>query len=285
LQALLTKISINCCGRLISLESPKVMGIINLTPDSFFKGSRVGSDQTVLNQAEKMLQDGAAFLDLGGQSTRPGADKVGVEEELKRVIPGVKQIIKEFPNAIISIDTFYGEVARQAILEGACIINDVSGGDEDPKMFEVVKELRVPYILMHKKGNPQTMQANPKYQDIVLEVCNFFSKKLNKLAEFDLADIVLDPGFGFGKNLAHNYELLNRLDVLKIFELPLLIGVSRKSMVQKVVNTDSDGALNGTSSIHQIALNKGAKILRVHDVKDAVESVKIFEALNGKFGN
>lgn len=261
------------------------MGILNLTPDSFFENSRVGSNRIILEQAEKMLQDGVTFLDVGGQSTRPGAEKVGVEEELKRVIPGIKHIIREFPNALLSIDTFYGEVARQAILEGACIINDVSAGDEDSNMFDVVKELKVPYILMHKKGNAQTMQANPQYQDTVLDICNFFSKKLNKLAEFGLADIILDPGFGFGKNLSHNYELLNRLDVFKIFELPLLVGVSRKSMVQKVLNVDADGALNGTSNIHQIALNKGAKILRTHDVKEAVEAVKIYEALNGNFSH
>ena len=279
MQALLTKISLNCKGSLISLLEPKVMGILNITPDSFFDQSRMVSTTHLLEKANQMLQDGATILDIGGQSTRPGAETVGVDIELNRVIPAIKTIMKEFPAAILSIDTFYSEVARQAVLEGASIVNDVSAGDDDPKMFSVIAELNVPYILMHKKGKPSNMQDAPIYNDIVLEVANYFSKKLAELHALGVKDIILDPGFGFGKNLEHNYQLLNQLDSLKLLEWPILVGISRKQMVQKVIGAGAADALNGSTALHMVALLKGAKILRVHDVKEAMECVKIYEAL------
>jgi dihydropteroate synthase len=279
LQTLLTKISLNCKGSLISLLEPKVMGILNITPDSFFDQSRMGSTIHLLEKANQMLQDGATFLDIGGQSTRPGAETVGVDIELNRVIPAIKAIIEQFPTAILSIDTFYSEVARQAVLEGASIINDVSAGDDDPKMFSVIAELNVPYIIMHKKGKPKNMQDAPIYHDIVLEVANYFSKKLAELNALGVKDIILDPGFGFGKTLEHNYQLLNQLDSLKLLEWPILVGISRKQMVQKVIGAGAADALNGSTALHMVALLKGAKILRVHDVKEAMDCVKIYKAL------
>ncbi|OYU97786.1 MAG: dihydropteroate synthase [Bacteroidetes bacterium B1(2017)] len=255
------------------------MGILNTTPDSFFEGSRIDGPNKLLLKVENMLQSGATFIDIGGQSTRPGALLISAEEELKRVVPAIDEIQKEFPEAIISIDTFYASVAKAAIEAGASIINDISAGDDDPAMFDVLGSLKVPYIMMHKKGLPKSMQENPQYGDLVLEIASYFSKKLEQLRALGIADVILDPGFGFGKNLQHNYQLLNQLNHFKIFELPLLVGVSRKSMIQKVLEVDANAALNGTTAVHMASLMNGATILRAHDVKEAVECVKIYEAM------
>jgi dihydropteroate synthase len=279
LQALLRKNSINCGGSLISLDQPVVMGILNITPDSFFESSRVGSNDQLLVQAEKMLLDGAQILDIGGQSTRPGATLIDWEEERKRVVPAIELLSKHFPEAILSIDTFYAKVAEESVAAGAHIINDISAGEADSEMFPLLQKLQVPYIMMHKKGSISTMQNNPKYGNIVLEIVDYFSKRLAELQALGVADVILDPGFGFGKTLEHNYELLQKLDRLKLFELPILVGVSRKSMIQKVLQTSASDSLNGTSALHMIALERGANILRVHDVKEAVQCVKLFQSL------
>lgn len=276
MQALLTKNSINCGGYLISLAEPKLMGILNCTPDSFFSDSRVGSDRELLLAAENMLQDGATFLDLGGQSTRPGATQVSVEEELLRVIPAIKAVLRVFPNALISVDTFYAEVAKQAILEGAVMVNDVSAGEEDPQLFELMGKLKVPYVLMHSKGRIPALPGKAIYDNLMLDIIQFFAAKLRMLIDLGLADVILDPGFGFGKSLQQNYALLYQLNQLKILELPVLVGVSRKSMIQKLLGTTAAESLNGTSSLHMLALERGAKILRVHDVKEANHCIQIF---------
>jgi dihydropteroate synthase len=252
------------------------MGILNCTPDSFFTDSRVGSDRELLNTAQKMLQYGATFLDVGGQSTRPGAELVGEEEELRRVVPAIKSLLNEFPNALISIDTFYAEVAKQAVESGAVMVNDVSAGGFDPKLFEVVAKLKVPYVLMHNKGKVPGLPEAPAYKNVVLDVIQFFAEKVKELTELGVADVVLDPGFGFGKSLEQNYALVQKLDHFKVLELPVLVGVSRKSMIQKVLGIGSDQALNGSSAIHMLALERGASLLRVHDVLEAVECIKIF---------
>jgi dihydropteroate synthase len=276
LQALLTKNSINCGGQLISLAEPKVMGILNCTPDSFFSESRVGSDRELVNNAKRMLEHGATFIDIGGQSTRPGAEQVSVDEELKRVVPAIKLLLTEFPTALISVDTFYAEVAKQAIDAGAIMVNDVSAGMVDPNMFEEVAKLKVPYVLMHNRGKALANQEAPQYNHLVLDIIQFFAEKVKELTQWGIPDVILDPGFGFGKSLEQNYALLQQLKQFQILELPLLVGVSRKSMVQRVLDVDASNALNGTSAIHMIALERGARILRVHDVKEAVECIKIF---------
>jgi dihydropteroate synthase len=276
LQALLTKNSINCGGQLISLAEPKVMGILNCTPDSFFSESRVGSDRELVNNAKRMLEHGATFIDIGGQSTRPGAEQVSVDEELKRVVPAIKLLLTEFPTALISVDTFYAEVAKQAIDAGAIMVNDVSAGMVDPNMFEEVAKLKVPYVLMHNRGKALANQEAPQYNHLVLDIIQFFAEKVKELTQLGIPDVILDPGFGFGKSLEQNYALLQQLKQFQILELPLLVGVSRKSMVQRVLDVDASNALNGTSAIHMIALERGARILRVHDVKEAVECIKIF---------
>ncbi len=276
MQALLTKNSINCGGQLISLAEPKVMGILNCTPDSFFSESRVGSDRELVNNAKRMLEHGATFIDIGGQSTRPGAEQVSVDEELKRVVPAIKLLLTEFPTALISVDTFYAEVAKQAIDAGAIMVNDVSAGMVDPNMFEEVAKLKVPYVLMHNRGKALANQEAPQYNHLVLDIIQFFAEKVKELTQLGIPDVILDPGFGFGKSLEQNYALLQQLKQFQILELPLLVGVSRKSMVQRVLDVDAINALNGTSAIHMIALERGARILRVHDVKEAVECIKIF---------
>ncbi len=279
MQALFRKKYINCGGKLISMEQPRVMGIINITPDSFFESSRVGSTQQLLDQAEEMLKNGASFLDIGGQSTRPGANLISAEEELQRVIPAITSLHKEFPEALLSIDTFYSRVAQEAIDAGACLINDISAGDADEEMFPLLAKLKVPYIMMHKKGMPATMQENPVYSNILLEIIDYFAAKTAQLTALGVADVMIDPGFGFGKTLANNYELLQQLDRFKLFELPVLVGISRKSMIQKVLGVSAADSLNGTSALHMIALDRGASILRVHDVKEAVQCVRLFESL------
>lgn len=280
MQTFKSKKYINCKGKLVNLENPKVMGILNITNDSFFDGGKYSSIDNALFQAEKMLTEGATFIDIGAQSTRPGADMIGQEAELKAAIPVIEKLVEKFPEIIISTDTFRAEVAKQAIAAGAAIINDVSGGEDDPKMFETVVNLKVPYILMHKQGDYKTMHHNPTYQNVVTDVMNYFIPKVEYLKHNGVADVILDLGFGFGKNLEHNYELLSKMDRFKIFELPILVGVSRKKMIQNVIEADALNALNGTTVVNTIALMKGANILRVHDVKEAVEAVKIFELLN-----
>jgi dihydropteroate synthase len=270
--------TLNCKGKIVVIDEPVVMGIINLTPDSFFSGSRHSTIEDVLSQAGRMLQDGAKILDLGGQSTKPGSVRISVEEELNRVIPPLQAMMARFPDALISIDTYNSEVARNAIDCGASIINDVSFGELDPNMLEVAASLHVPYIGMHMKGSPENMQKNSKYDNVVSEVIDYLAQKAEMCKQKGIIDLIIDPGFGFGKTLAHNYELLYHLKVLKILEKPLLCGVSRKSMVQKVLNTDADHSLNGTTVLHTIALLNGASILRAHDVKEAVEAVKLVNA-------
>jgi dihydropteroate synthase len=273
------KTTINCNGNLIDLSSPKVMGILNVTPNSFFDGGKFLSEKEILLQAEKILIDGATFIDIGGYSSKPNADNVSEKEELNRVIPAIKSIIKEFPNAIISIDTFRNTIAKQAIENGAAIVNDISAGNLDNKMMETVAQLQVPYIMMHLKGNPQTMQSLANYDNIVKEMLFYFSEKIALARSYGINDLIIDQGFGFAKTTEHNFEVLNKLELFKMIELPLLIGVSRKSMIYKTLETNAENALNGTTSLNTIALLKGAKILRVHDVKEAVECVKLFEKL------
>lgn len=281
MQTFKSKKTINCKGKLINLDKPRVMGILNITTDSFFDGGKYNSMDNALFQTEKMLTNGATFIDIGAQSTRPGADMIGAEAELKFAIHAIENILQRFPEAIISIDTFNAKVAHEAIEAGAAIINDISAGDDDEQMIHTVIQHQVPYIMMHKKGNSKTMQQNPTYNNVLLEVIDYFVPKVEFLKQNGVADIIIDPGFGFGKNMEHNYTLLNKLDRFKIFELPILVGFSRKKMIQNIINEPAANALNGTTVANTIALMKGAKILRVHDVKEAMEAVKIFEMMGG----
>ncbi|MBC5834397.1 dihydropteroate synthase [Flavobacterium sp. F372] len=267
--------TINCKGTLIDLSTPKVMGIVNVTPDSFFEGGKLTNSDEILGQVEKMLNDGATFIDLGGYSSKPGADFVSESEELNRVIPIVKLLVEKFPDILLSIDTFRSEVAKQAVENGAAIINDISAGLLDENMFETVAKLQVPYIMMHMKGTPKTMQSLANYDDLLKEMNFYFSERISKARSFGLNDIIIDPGFGFAKTIEHNYELLQNLELLQFQELPILAGISRKSMIYKTLETSPEEALNGTTFLHAFCLQKGANILRVHDVKEAVECVKL----------
>lgn len=273
------KKSLNCRGRLLNLSSPVVMGILNATPDSFHVASR-SNEMNALKHCEKMLNDGAAIIDIGGQSTRPGSEKISSEDELKRLLPVLKLVRKEFPEAFISIDTFYGDVAKVVSNEGADMINDISGGTMDEKMFAAVAEIKLPYILTHIQGNPQNMQVQPHYDDVTKEVLHFFFKNIKQLSELGLHDVIVDPGFGFGKNLSHNFELLNRLNVFSETGCPVLVGLSRKSMIQKTLSVKTIDALNGTTVLNTVAILKGADILRVHDVKEAKEVIALTSQLN-----
>ena len=273
------KVTVNAGGKLIDLSSPKVMGIINITPDSFYAESRKNGITDVLQQAEKMLADGAAFLDIGAYSSRPGATDISVQEETDRLLPVVEAIASTFPGAVISIDSFRAKVAEDAIHAGAHIINDISGGQLDEDMFTTVARLQVPYILMHMKGNPQTMQQLANYEDVFAEVYDYFVKKIYQLRQLGVHDIILDPGFGFAKKPEHSYALMNRMQEFNILQLPILAGISRKKMIYSILNTTADEALNGTTALNTIALMKGAGILRVHDIKQAVEAVKIYNAV------
>ncbi|HEV7782536.1 MAG TPA: dihydropteroate synthase [Chitinophagaceae bacterium] len=264
------------------MEKPLVMGIINTTPDSFYSGSRFEGNDAVLKQAEQMLKHGAAILDIGGQSTRPGSEKLNDDEELQRVAGPVEAIHRRFPEAVISIDTYYSKVAAAAVQAGASIVNDISAGTIDPLMISTVAALKVPYILMHMQGTPQTMQDKPKYESVTREVLDFFSMKIPELRQAGITDIIADPGFGFGKTIAHNFELLRHLPVFKMLQCPLLLGVSRKSTVFKTLGVTAEESLNGSTVLHTIGLMNGASILRVHDVKEAVEVVKLVVALAGK---
>jgi dihydropteroate synthase len=271
--------TLNCNGQLIDLNTPKVMGILNVTPDSFYDGGRFKDEKSVLNQVEKLLKEGAAFIDIGAYSSRPGADFVSEEEELKRLIPIVNAVVNNFPESLISIDSFRSGVIKTAIESGAAIVNDISGGQQDPLMFEVVGALDVPYIMMHMRGTPQTMQQMTDYSDVIKEVYSYFSKRIELAKTHQIKDVILDLGFGFSKTLEQNFELLGMLDYYKNLNLPILAGVSRKSMIYKTLNTTADQALNGSTALHMVALQKGAKLLRVHDVKEAMECIQLYEML------
>ena len=275
------KATINAGGRLIDLSSPKVMGIINLTPDSFFAGSRKPGSDAAVQQAGKMLAEGATFLDLGAYSSRPGADDVSVQEEIDRLMPVVEAIVGAYPDAVLSIDTFRSKVAEVAINAGAQIINDISGGQLDEEMFATVARLQVPYILMHMKGNPRTMNKIAEYDDVFAEVYDYFEEKYYRLRMLGVHDVIIDPGFGFAKKREHSYALMKRLQDFNRLQLPILAGVSRKTMIYGLLGITAEEALNGTTALNTIALTKGANILRVHDVKEAVEAVKIWEMCKG----
>jgi dihydropteroate synthase len=269
---------INCKGKLIDLSSPKVMGILNITPDSFYDGGQYNDVNSILRQAEKMLSEGATFIDIGGYSSRPNATHINEEEELKRILPIIELLIKEFPQILISIDTFRSSIVKKGIEIGAAMVNDISGGSLDENMFKTVAELQVPYILMHLQGTPQTMQQHTSYENLINDIIFYFSKKVSELKALKVNDIIVDVGFGFAKTLEQNYKLLNNLDLFKILELPILTGLSRKSMLYKPLGTTVENALNATTSANTIALLNGTNILRVHDVKEAMETIKIVEA-------
>lgn len=267
--------NINCKGQLIDLSQPKIMGILNITPDSFFDGGRYRSDDDFLVQTEKMLKEGATFIDIGAYSSRPNAAFVSEQEELSRLLPIVELIGKNFPEAILSIDTFRANVARQAIESGAAMINDISAGLLDEKMLEIIAEPNVPYIMMHMRGTPQTMSTLTQYGDIVKEMISYFAERIAAARKLGINDIVIDPGFGFAKTLEQNYEMLQKLELFQMLDVPLLSAVSRKSMIYKTLETNQNEALNGTTVLNTISLLKGAKILRVHDVKEAAECVRL----------
>lgn len=272
--------TINVGGKLMDLSEPQVMGILNVTPDSFYSESRKNTEEEIAGRVNAILAEGGSMIDVGAYSSRPGADNISEEEEMKR-LRGALQILRRIaPDAVVSVDTFRSDVARMCVGEyGVQIINDISGGELDPRMFETVAALGVPYILMHMKGNPQTMQQEPRYDDLLTEMLQYFGSKVQQLHELGVKDIILDPGFGFAKTLDHNYELMSRLQDFCVLDLPMLVGVSRKSMIYNLLGSNPEGALNGTSVLHTIALLKGANILRVHDVKAAVEVVQIVKKI------
>jgi len=268
--------TLNCRGRLLVIEKPIVMGILNITPDSFYTGSRFENPDAILSQAEKMLNDGASILDIGGQSTRPGSEKISAEEELKRIMPAIEAIVPRFPEAFLSIDTYYSKVAKEAVGSGVSLVNDISAGSIDPEMINTVAALKTPYILMHMRGTPQTMLNESNYDDVTREVLDFFIAKKDSLNKNGITDVIIDPGFGFAKNITHNFQLLRDLKVFSMLDAPVLLGISRKSMIWKTLNIPIEEALNGTTVLNTIGLMNGASILRVHDVKEAVEAVKLF---------
>ncbi|KAB7731188.1 dihydropteroate synthase [Rudanella paleaurantiibacter] len=279
-----TKKTLNCRGRLVDLShGPAVMGILNITPDSFFAGSRVPAGESLesalIDRAGQMLQDGASFLDIGGYSTRPGAPDISPAEEADRVLPAIEAIRRHWPEALLSVDTFRAEVARQAVEAGACMVNDVAGGTLDDRMFETVAALGVPYVLMHMRGTPQTMQSMATYTNLVTEVIDELATQLARLRALGQIDVLLDPGFGFAKTPAHNFTLLHKLESFRVFDEPLLIGLSRKSTIWRTLGITAEEALNGTTVLNTVALQKGASILRVHDVREAVEAVTLVSHL------
>ena len=272
--------TINCKGLLVDLSAPKVMGILNVTPNSFFDGGKYKNETEILSQVEKMVVDGATFIDIGAYSSKPNAEFVAEQEEIYRIVPVVDLILKHFPEAILSIDTFRGEVAKASIESGAAIINDIAAGNLDNNMFEIIAKYNVPYVMMHMRGNPQTMLTLTDYDDIVKEMLFYFSEKVAKARSFGINDLMIEPGFGFAKTVGQNYEVFQRMELFNMLELPLLVGVSRKSMIYKTLGTTIENALNGTTVLNTLALTKGAKILRVHDVKEAVECVALFNKIN-----
>ncbi|MFY7672717.1 dihydropteroate synthase [Tenacibaculum sp. MEBiC06402] len=271
--------TVNCKGTLIDLSTPKVMGILNITPDSFYDGGKYKNQKDVLIQVESMLKEGATFIDIGAYSSRPGAAHIPENEELKRIVPIVELLTRNFPEIIISIDTFRSKVAEETINAGAALINDISGGNMDKNMFSTVAKLQVPYILMHMQGTPQNMQQNPTYKNITTDLISFFAKKIFELRQLKLNDVIIDVGFGFGKTIEHNYQLLKELSLFQNLDVPILTGVSRKSMLYKLLEITPQEALNATTIANTIALQNGTNILRVHDVKEAVETVKISEMI------
>ena len=271
--------NINCNGNLIDLSTPKVMGILNVTPNSFYDGGKHKEINSIIHQVDKMLSEGADFIDIGAYSSKPSAEFVSEEEEIKRLVPIVKSLVETFPNIVLSVDTFRAQVAKASVENGVAMVNDIAAGLLDDKMLETVAELKVPYIMMHMRGNPQTMQSLTDYNDIVKEMIFYFSERIQKARSFGISDIVIDPGFGFAKTLEQNYEVLHKMELFSMLELPLLAGISRKSMIYKVLEKTPQEALNGTSVLNTIALQKGAKILRVHDVKEAVECIKLVSKL------
>ena len=272
--------TINCNGILVDLTPPKVMGILNVTPNSFYDGGKHKEINAIIHQVDKMLTEGADFIDIGAYSSKPSAEFVSDSEEINRLLPIIKELVATFPNIILSVDTFRANVAKAAVEHGVAIVNDISASLLDDKMLETVAELKVPYIMMHMRGNPQTMSDLTDYDDIVKEMIFYFSERISKARSFGISDIVIDPGFGFAKILEQNYTVLNKLELFSNLELPILVGASRKSMIYKVLENTPQEALNGTTVINTIALQKGANILRVHDVKEAVECVKLINKLN-----
>lgn len=269
-------ITINVGGRLVSFDEPQVMGILNVTPDSFFATSRCRSEGEIRQRVCQIRQEGATMVDIGAYSSRPGAEDVSKDEELRRLLPAIDIVREEWPEAVVSVDTFRAEVARKAVEAGADIVNDISGGEMDREMFSAVSELHVPYILMHMQGTPKDMQVEPKYENLMCEVFRSLGERVEALHEMGVADVILDPGFGFGKTMTQNYEMMARLEEFRLLGCPLLVGVSRKSMIYRLLNTMPEESLNGTTALNMIALMKGADILRVHDVKEAVEAIKIY---------
>ena len=267
--------TLNCKGRLLVIDSPIVMGIINTTPDSFYSGSRKSTVDEALQTAEQMMKDGATILDIGGQSTRPGSEQMGTDEELKRVIPVIEAINKNFPQSFISIDTYHSSVAKYSVEAGASIVNDISGGLMDKNMLATVASLHVPFVCMHMKGTPENMQQNPVYENITREVLDFFIHQTEKCKIAGIHDVILDPGFGFGKTIEHNFTLLKELNIFKMLQKPLLLGISRKSTIYKTLNISAEESLNGTTVLNTIGLLNGANILRVHDIKEAIETIKL----------
>ncbi|MDA7501853.1 dihydropteroate synthase [Chitinophagales bacterium] len=274
--------SINIDGQLLSLKEPEIMGILNLTPDSFHDGARYNTEAAALKQAEKMLTEGAKIIDVGGMSSRPGAALVEEKEEQRRILSTISAIRSEFPTAIVSVDTVFASTARSAADAGAQIINDISAGTIDAELFKTVADLGLPYILMHMLGTPKTMQFDPKYENLVSDIIRFLHTKIIELRQLGIKDIIIDPGFGFGKKLDHNYRLLNQLSEFSVLGCPLLVGLSRKSMIYKLLGRQSNSSLNATTAAHMVALQNGAKLLRVHDVQAAMDCIKIFQQLNKK---
>ena len=269
--------TLNCKGRLLVLDKPVVMGILNITPDSFYSGSRI-EQQDVLQKAGQMIEEGATILDIGGQSTRPGSDRLTATEELNRVLPAIKSIKENYPSVFLSIDTYHATVASETVAAGIDMVNDISAGDMDANMLSTVASLRVPFIAMHMQGTPDTMQDKPTYDNIAKEVVDYFIQKTAACKAAGITDIIIDPGFGFGKTIVHNFQLLKQMEVFQLFHVPILAGLSRKSTIWKTLHVTPEEALNGTTVLNTIALTKGASILRVHDVKEAVEAVKLYEA-------
>ena len=274
--------TINCKGKLVDLSCPKVMGILNLTPNSFYDGGRYSDKKAILSQVQKMLYQGATFIDVGAYSSKPNADFVSEEEELQRLIPVVELLVNTFPEILISVDTFRSKVAENAIEAGAVLINDISAGSLDENMMQTVAKLQVPYIMMHMKGTPNTMQSLTQYDDILQEIMFYFAEKIQLARSFGVNDLIIDPGYGFAKTTEQNFELMHKSEILKQLKLPVLVGISRKSMIYKTLKNSAQEALNGSTALNAFALMKGARILRVHDVKEAVETIALYEALTQK---
>lgn len=271
--------TLNCKGRLLVIEEPVVMGILNITPDSFYAGSRMSAVESAVNKARQMVADGATIVDIGGQSTRPGSERIGATEELDRILPVVEAIKKEIPELYVSIDTYHALVAEIAVKSGADLINDISAGDMDEQMLETVARLQVPYVAMHMKGTPETMQLNASYEHVTTEVLDYFIHKADACRKSGITDLILDPGFGFGKTATHNFQLLKHLEAFSILPYPLLVGISRKATIYKTLSITPEEALNGTTVLNTVALQKGASILRVHDVKEAKEAIQLISSL------